>query len=134
MQANFRMALETDNLLVDSVRNSSLPFVLDSHNFWYYRQTKTNGREVHIGMSVVYTAIVRNLATGTLLEEITEEVEVGRRQTLRAIDACLPLMREGESFRILAPYYNAYGLDGNAYVPPHTNVSILLTVNNITKI
>lgn len=134
MQINFLMALETDQLLVDSVRNSSLPYVLDNSNFWYCREVKTNGQEVQKGMRVDYTAIVRDLATGALLEDITEDVEVGKRQTLRAIDICLHLMREGETFRILAPYYNAYGRDGNDYVAPLTNVSILLTVNNITKI
>ena len=131
MQKHFLMALDADRLLVDSVRHASVPYVLDRNNFWYCRLTKTDGPEVMKQMRVEYTAIVRDLATGALIEEITEEVEVGKRQTLRAIDICLPLMREGETFRILAPYYNAYGLDGNDHVPPQTNVSILLTVNSI---
>jgi len=85
-------------------------------------------------MRVEYSAVVRDLATGALLEDITEETEVGKRVALYAIDYALPLMRVGETFRLLAPYYNAYGRDGNDNVPPLTNVTILLTVNNITKI
>ena len=134
MEMNFRLATEADHKLVERVQQENLPYVLDISNFWYYREAPTDGREVKNGMHVVYTATIRNLDTNALIEEVEEEIEVGKRVTLRAIDICLPLMREGETFRLLAPYYNAYGRDGNEQVPPLTNVSILLTVNNITKI
>ena len=134
MQMNFLMALETDQMLVDSVRESGLPYVLDQHNFWYYRLESSEGEEVQRGNCVEYTATVRDLSSGALIEDITEEVEVGKGQTLRAIDKCLPLMKTGEMFCILAPYYTAYGRDGNDHVPPLTNVKITLFVHNITKI
>lgn len=134
MEMNFRMSLEADQLLIDSVRASGLPYVLDHHNVWYYRLRPSDGQQVEKGMRVEYSAVVRDLATSALLEDITEETEVGKRVALYAIDYALPLMRVGETFRLLAPYYNAYGRDGNDNVPPLTNVTILLTVNNITKI
>ena len=134
MAMNFRMALDADQLLIDTVRASGLPYVLDHHNVWYYRLQPTEGQQVEKGMHVEYSAIVRDLATGALLEDITEETEVGKRVVLNAIDYVLPHMRVGETFRLLAPFYDAYGRDGNDNVPPATNVTILLTVNNITKI
>ena len=134
MKLNFRMALDADQLLIDSVRASGQPYVLDHHNVWYCRLVPTEGKQVAEDMHVEYSAVVRDLETGALLEDITEETQVGKRVTLRAIDVVLPLMREGETFRLLVPFYNAYGRDGSETVPPLTNVTILLTVNNITKI
>lgn len=134
MEMHFRMALDADQLLVDTVRASGLAYVLDQHNVWYYRLAATEGQQVEKGMHVEYSAVVRDLETGALLEDITEETEVGKRVTLRAIDFVLPQMRVGETYCLLAPFYNAYGRDGNEYVQPLTNVKILLTVNNITKI
>ena len=134
MEMNFLMALEADELLVDSVQASGLPYVLDQHSFWYLRLDSHEGREVQDGMRVAYSATIRDLQSGALLEERSEEVEVGKRQTLRAIDMCFTEMREGETFRLLVPFYNAYGRDGNDYVAPLTNVVIVLKVNNITSI
>lgn len=134
MEMNFLMSLEADQLLIDSVRASGLPYVLDSHNIWYYRLQPSEGQQVEKGMRVEYSAIVRDLATGALLEDITEETEVDKHIALPPIDFILPLMHAGETFLLLAPFYEAYGRDGNDNVPPLTNVSIRLTVNNITKI
>ena len=134
MEMNFLMALDADQLLIDSVRASGLSYVLDQHNVWYCRLVSTEGQQVENGMHVEYSAVIRNLETGALLEEITEETQVGKRVVLRAIDVVLPQMRVGETFRLMAPFYNAYGRDGSDNVPPLTNVTILLTVNNITKI
>ena len=134
MQMNLLLAIEADRQITDSVRASNLPYVLDPGCFWYYREVATAGTDIKQGMKVEYSAVIRNLATGELLEDITEEVEVGKRTTLRAIDMCMTSMREGETFRVIAPYYDAYGRDGNEYVPPMTNVFVVLTVNNITKI
>ncbi|MBO4621343.1 MAG: FKBP-type peptidyl-prolyl cis-trans isomerase [Paludibacteraceae bacterium] len=133
MEMNLLMALETDRLLTDSVRASGEAYVLDPRNFWYLRTVTTEGDEVSNGMRVEYSATVRDLATGSLVEERTEEVEVGKGETLTAIDCCLSNMREGETCRLIAPYYDAYGRDGNAYAEPLTNVTIVLTINAITK-
>ena len=134
MEMNFLMALDANQLLIDSVRASGLPYVLDNRNVWYYRLSPSEGRQIEPGMHVEYSAVIRDLATGALLEDITEETEVGKRAVLDAIDIVLPYMRVGETFHLLAPFYNAYGRDGKDNVPPLTNVKILLTVNNITKI
>ena len=131
MQMNLQLAMDADKALTDFVKTSDLPYVLDLSNFWYYRQTVTEGREVKEGMRVEYSAEVRNLATGALIEEVTEEVTVGKRATLRAIDICLGMMREGETYLLLAPYYNAYGRDGNEWVEPLTNVTIKLTAEHL---
>ena len=133
MLLNLSLAEEADKLLADSVKASSLPYVLDLSNFWYCRLNTTDGREIGKQMHVEYAAVIRDLATGELLEEVTEETEVGSRKALRAIDICLSLMREGETFLILAPYYTAFGRDGNEQVAPLTNVKIELTANNITR-
>ncbi len=133
MEMNFRLAEQADAILIDTVRASGLPFVLDNRSFWYVRLIATEGPEVKEGMHVDYSAVIRDLKTGALIEDVAEEVEVGKRLTLRAIDMAFDKMREGEAFRLLAPFYCAYGRDGRDNVPPLTNVSIELTVNNITK-
>lgn len=132
IQMNLELASKADEALVDYVKESQLPYVLDLTNSWFYCLEATEGRKVKEGMRVEYTAEVRDLASNALLEEVTEEVTVGKRATLRAIDVCLSNMREGETYLIVAPYYNAYGRDGNEQVRPLTNVKIKLKVNYIT--
>ena len=134
MEMNLLLALDADEQITDSVKASGVSFVLLPLNIWYYRMQETDGREVKDKMRVEYSAVIRDLSNGKLLEEVTEEVEVGSRTALRAIDCCFPYMREGETFLILAPYYNAFGRDGNEFVAPLTNVKIELKINNITKI
>lgn len=134
MEMNLLLAFDADRLLVDSVQASAAPYVMDQRGFWYCRMEQTDGLEVKQGMRVDYSARICDLASGALLEDRTEEVEVGKRETLRAIDMCFPEMREGEIFTLLVPYYNAYGRDGNEYIEPLTNVRIELRINAITKI
>ena len=134
MELNMQLAGEADQMLVDSVKASGLPYVLDLRNFWYCLTPATDGEPLQDGMRVEYSATIRDLRSGALIEDVTEEVEVGKQQALRAIDYVFPLMRERQQATILAPYYDAYGRDGNEAVPPLTNVKIQLYVHNITKI
>lgn len=131
MLLNLTLADEADHLLADSVRTSGLPYVLDLTNVWYCPLHKTDGAEVKTDMRVEYSAVIRDLATSALIEEVTEETRVGGRTVLRAIDICLPMMHVGDTMSVLSPYYHAYGRDGQNGVPPLTNVRILLTVNHI---
>jgi len=133
MEMNLKLAGAADQMLVDSVQASGLPYVLDLRNYWYYLTPVTDGDSVKEGMRVEYSAVIRDLRTGALIEDVTEEVEVGKGQALRAIDYTFPFMRERQQATILAPYYNAYGRDGNEQVAPLTNVKVTLKVLQIER-
>lgn len=130
VEMHFRLAEEADRQLVDSVKQSDKKFTLSEYGFWYNRSVSTDGEEVKRNDEVEYQAQICAL-DGSLIENVSSTTRVGTREVILAIDCCLPMMRVGEQFEIYAPYYNAYGVEGENGVAPLTNVHILLQVNDI---
>lgn len=132
IEMNLRLAEEAERIVVDSVKASHLPYILDDYSgFWYYRLKQMEGDSIKRGMEVDYTASIRNLENNQLLADISEATIIGHSEVIPAIQYTLPYMCVGEEFLIIAPYYCAFGKDGRDGVPPLTNVRIHIKANNI---
>ncbi len=63
-----------------------------------------------------------------LLEDVTEEVTVGKAHQIQAVADALPMLEHGQTVTLLVPWYLAYGTTGTTAVAPYTNLRIELTV------
>lgn len=134
MEMNLRLAEEAERIVVDSVKASNLPFVLEDYSgFWYCKTIQTEGDSIRLGMEVDYSASIRDLQDNKLIADISEAITIGHSEAIPAIQYVLPYMCVGEEFLIIAPYYCAFGKDGRDGVPPLTNVRIHIKANNILK-
>lgn len=140
MLMNFRLAEAADAELIKYVRSSaqqstnledsnnpSIEYTLHQWGFWYRKILRneqpilTEGEEVEIHYQV-YSF------DNQLLIDSQENIQVGKRQVIMAIEQMLPLMHQEEQAELLAPWYLAYGSTEEAGIAPYTNVRILLTV------
>lgn len=129
---NMRLAEAADRQVSLWVQHADTAYVLDDFGYWYcfYRRTDRPGIREGDRVELFYT-------TTTLDEQLIEDcqttIQVGRRETIWAIDVFLTNMREGEAARIISPYYTAYGKDGNEKVAPLTNCIIDIRSARIIK-
>ncbi len=65
---------------------------------------------------------------GELISDVVQQVNVGKKEVIPAIEYALKQMRRGEKALLLAPWYTAYGAIGNEEVKPYTNLKIEIEV------
>lgn len=126
---NQRMAEEADKELIRYINGQTADYTLDTYGFWYRFTTRTDAPRLQKEQTVTVQARIYTLQD-RLLADIEETVVVGKKQVIPAIEQMLPLLREGESCVLLAPWYTAFGAVGSDAVAPYTNVKIeLQTIN-----
>lgn len=121
-----RIAEEADRELTGYVSHSEAEYVLDNTGFWYRYITRSDENRLQKGEKTLIRAQVYAM-DGKLLLDSQEEVTVGKKETISAIDAMLRMMRKGEECELLVPWYMAFGATGSQDIPPYTNVKIELT-------
>ena len=129
---NMRLAEAADIQLTEWVKHADTTYTLEDYGYWYciYRHTDGDSILPQHKVELFYTA---TSLEGKLLEDCQTTIQVGRRESLWAIDHILPLMREGEAVKLICPYYTAYGKDGNDHVPPLQNCIIDITNTRIVE-
>lgn len=126
---NQQLANHTDNQLTQMVKESGQPFVLAPNHCWYIKTEHTDKPLVRKGETLSLQILTYTLDSVLLYdEEIT--VEVGKQQTIEAVDMVLPMLNHEESAMVLAPWYKAYGSSGNAVVEPYTDLLLYIYLLN----
>lgn len=123
---NMRMAEAADIQVTEWVKQADTTYTLEDYGYWYciYRHTDQPAIQPNDHVELFYTS---STLSGQLIEDCQITIQVGRRETLWAIDNILPLMRQGEAVRMACPYYTAYGKDGNERVAPLQNCIVEIT-------
>lgn len=114
---NLRLAEEADLTCTRFVQQADTAFVLSDFNFWYTITRRSEGDEIQADDRVNLLMQTFTLDS-TLIEDAELSLTVGHRQSLLVLDYALPLLREGEEATLIAPYYIAYGREGNEHVEP----------------
>lgn len=125
-QVNLRLA-ETANLeCAHYVQQADTSYVLSDYGFWFCMNHRSGGTLLK-SQDKIELLMETYLLDGTLIESTQQQIEVGRRETLFAVDLLLPDLAPGDVVTIVSPYYAAYGRDGNELVAPLTNCIIHLS-------
>ncbi len=130
VELNQTLAEKADAELAIHVANGDLPYVRHELGFWYLMQERTSGADIQPEQTVELLYKVY-LLDGTLCEDIKRTARVGKKEVLEAIDCILPQLHAGEKVEILAPWYMAYGREGDESIGilPYQHVKIELIVN-----
>ncbi|HBZ34595.1 MAG TPA: hypothetical protein DEO38_05805 [Bacteroidales bacterium] len=68
------------------------------------------------------------LTDGTMAEQTSREITVGRKEVPDAIDITLTRLRHGAHADIIAPWALLYGRMGTEKIPPYSQAIIALTI------
>ena len=68
------------------------------------------------------------LLDGQQVEQIREQVVVGKVGRMQALADAVGQMERGQTVSLIVPWYLAYGATGNEHVPPYTNLRVELTI------
>lgn len=120
---NFRLAEEANKQCTRFVQEADTAYVLSDFGYWYSFKHRGTGAEIKEG-DKVELFFATTTFDGALIEDSQVQLTVGRRESFFCFDDMLSAAHEGDQLRLIAPYYVAYGRDGNELVPPLTNVLI----------
>lgn len=123
---NSRMVEEANKECALYVGRQSETYTLSDFCFWYCRNTRSGLPNLQKDDHVELFWETYRL-DGSLIESAQRQTQVGQRDTFFAIDLLLEELSPGDEVTIVAPYYTAYGRDGNELVPPYTNCIIHIT-------
>lgn len=118
-----RLAEEADKELTQYAAQTNGEYTLDEYGFWYKYIKRTNGSYWRKGEAVLIHTKIFSF-TGALLLDNQEQIEIGKGETIPAIEDMLLMMRRNEACELLIPWYLAFGASGNENVEPYTNVRI----------
>lgn len=124
--ANVRLADAATAQCTAYAAKQAANFVLSDYGFWYQIRRHGGERMIEEGDHVEFCYESYTLE-GTMIENVQTQVQVSRRETFFAVDVMLTELAEGDEITLIAPYYTAYGRDGDGKVPPLTNCLIILT-------
>lgn len=125
MEMNQRMAKEADKTLLRYVETQEESYaLLDISNAWIhfaeYGDDCTSPQEDELWRMHIRTKDLQ----GRLLLDEEREYRIGRNELPICADIHCNEWHHGDHIIMLAPWYSAYGMHGNDYVPPYTNVII----------
>lgn len=129
MELNQRMAAEADNLLLRYVEQEDEAYALHSiSNAWvHYVAHGEDGPSPQRNERWRMRLRTKNLSGQLLIDEEREYV-IGQHELPTCIELASNEMHHGDMLIMVAPWYSAYGMHGNADIPPYTNVIIEIEV------
>ncbi len=122
VQVNERMIEAEDSLLSQYVSKTDKNFVKHKAGFWYKLNHQTTGTKpkANVNCSVNYSVFTLG---GDFLFDKDEEVIIGKKQIIKAVEEALLMMHKGEQATLVVPWYLAYGMKGNLNeVAPYTSI------------
>lgn len=125
---NLRMAEEADLTCTKYAQTCDSTFVLSEDGYWYHiiRNGDTSLSEALKEGMVVELHYCTYKLNGQLIEDTQQQIRIGKRETLFALDKLLPVLHEDEQAQLICPYYTAYGIEANNQVDFYTNCIIHL--------
>lgn len=124
MDINRQFADAADNEIARWVKQQPAQFVLIEDGVWLQKPLPTQGgvtpqQDEHWNVHMQ----VRKL-NGTLLADRQLNCPIGRKALPDAVETVVALMHDGDTARVAAPWYTAFGIHGDDAVPPYENVLI----------
>lgn len=124
LELNQRLVLEADREVSAYVAHESEAYaLLEYANAWFcvFDHGDTDGAAPQDNEAWTLRIRTHDLGGNLLLDE-HRDYRFSRSELPIAVDVLQPELRHGERLRIVAPWYSAYGMHGNATVPPYTSV------------
>ena len=127
---NRQLAVSADKQLISYVKamadDDTLPYALHEFGFWFRflsndDQPRYQPQEHVTVHTLVYTF------DGKQLADLVDDVVVCGQNEMRCLNWVLMLMGGNESIEVLAPWYLAYGQQGNDFAEPYQNLRFVIT-------
>jgi len=130
VEINRKLIEIEDSTLTVYVKNLELPFVRDSLGYWYRLHSESTAK--HSVTDSVFTIEYKVYSLdGKLLKQKTAKIELGKKQTISAIENTLKKMSTGSAATLISPWYLVYGTRGDGEkIEPYQSVRIELQVIN----
>lgn len=129
MTLNQRMAAEADNQLVQYIEKQSETYALHELSNAWMRHIALGDKEDTPQKDEQWRIHIRNKSLdGQLLLDECREYTIGRNELPICIELACEEIHHGDVLVIVAPWYSAYGMYGNEYIPPYTNVILEIEV------
>lgn len=131
MQLNQRLATEADAELMQYVQQQEESYALYRSSAWVHIiETGNIDREPYTygQMCLLHMRIYAVNKKKMLLSDVYQSFKVDPSQLPGAVVDVVRELHPGAQARIIAPWYAAYGMKGNAQIPPYQNVIIELTI------
>lgn len=131
MQFNQRMAAEADAELMQYVREQDESYALYHSSAWVHIMENGDLAREPYNYGQTCTLHLRTYTLNkkkSLLADVYQSFKIGESQLPYAVVEVVRELHPGAKANIIAPWYAAYGMQGNAQVPPYQNVIIELTI------
>ena len=125
-----REAIEAENVVREVIKADTNSWVAHEFNWWYrYIARGETHRE-----DLPYSATI---ADGTVIHEqvytlsgqlLWDAIRQCRYDEPFAYERMIPYLVEGDTLLMIIPWYMAYDDKGNDYIPPKTNIRVILTI------
>lgn len=122
LELNQRMAAQADQDIIRYVQQSALLYAQEHIGYWLaYIAHSEDTTTLYKDASVDVRMRVMRLDE-TLLMDTEQTYTIGRAQLPDAVDHAVRHHHPGEHLRLVAPWYVAYGREGNEHIQPYENV------------
>ena len=130
MELNQQMAAEADKELLHYVQTHEEAYALYLGNVWVHIWESGNDEltPYNYGQSCPLHLRIYSMDGKTLLADMRRSFQLGSNDTPYGVTEVVRELYPGARARLLAPWYSAYGIQGNGYVEPYQNVIIDLTI------
>jgi len=124
VEVNQQMAEEADSQLAAYAADG---YAYHEDGYWVKGLKDTDQPRLADSSMVMVHQWVYDL-NGTLYQDVSQEMMVGRLETMPAVMSVLSELHHGDSVSLLIPWYAGYGAQGQGVVPAYTNVRVELVV------
>ncbi len=125
LELNRQLAISADRQLTEMQKANPQDYALHEFGFWFRKRVATNADyyKTHDKVNVHVTVFTLD---SVQVADLQEEVVVGGQNELRCLNLVLPMMGAGETIEVLAPWYQAYGPQGNDFAEPYENLRLII--------
>ena len=125
LELNKQLAQAADQQLVQWVQASGEPYALYEANTWMWIIERGDTHAAAPKQGESWTVHMRTYdLNGQLFCDSEGTYVIGKQELPAAVDSNIGELYPGGKARLLAPWYQAYGLTGTDHIPPYENIMI----------
>lgn len=132
---NEQLTQKEDSLLQLYVAQSDKKYIRNELGFWYVIENRGNGSQVKKEENCVFSYRLQVLkfdqSGKSLVQKAdagTKKIVTGKKEIIEGLEECLLLLHRGDNATVIIPWYLAYGLKGNEFVPPYCSVIYTISI------
>lgn len=118
---NKNLITQEDSLIEKLVINSKEKYTKTKSGIWYHIYNNTNRKKLN-KLKTVHIKYISYSLDGEKIDAGEQKFHFTKKEIPVGLEEALNLMNQGESMKIIIPWYLAYGLKGNDKVPPYTSL------------